>query len=262
MNHADKALVKLNRNGVPGVVLTAAKKSGIERRVARAMLVMDHSLTEVDGGPGSGNHNHAGRPGHRGGSAKGTGYSTAKAVSARVAKPAAHSKVSTKSFVPTLARAKASQPEDRAWRVDTYRTADDFDTENIQTFATGGGSTFAIKPDGDIISVCKMAGDGISARSLLAAAVEQGGDHLDSYDGNFYFYQACGFEVVSRCKFDIKYKPPGWEESRDRKEDVIFMRYVGVGNVRDKSKMAMQRRVPYSEDYDAAEAVLKKVMGG
>ena len=259
MKRADQVLVKVNRKNM---VLMAAKGSRYERRVARAVIAMDRSLPELDGGPGSGFHGHAGIPGHRGGSAKGSGYSTAKAASAKPAKPAAHSRLSSKDFVPVLAKAKASQPADRAWRVDSNRTAEDFDAENIRTFATAGGSTFAVKPDGDIISVCKNTGEKISARALMAAAVENGGDHLDSYVGNFYFYQSCGFEVVSRCKFDPKYAPPGWDPKRDKKEDVVFMRYVGPGKAQDKSKTAMQRRVPYSVDYDAAAKALEDAMKG
>lgn len=227
------------------------------RRYARAFAAME----EVDGGPGSGNHGHAGRPGQRGGSAKGSGYSMAPG---RAAVPSPNKRVSSRAFVPALDKAKATQAPFRAWRVDSYRTAEDFDAEGITVYSTEGGSTFAIKPDGDIISVCKNAetDKGTNARDLMAAAVEAGGTHLDSYAGNFAFYHKCGFEVVSRCKFDPQYAPPGWDASRDKPEDVIFMRYVGVGKSQDHSKTAMMRRVPYSASYDDAAAVLEQVMKG
>ena len=102
MKRADQVLVKVNRKNM---VLMAAKGTGYERRVARAVMAMDRSLPEADGGPGSGNHGHAGIPGHRGGSAKGSGYSTAKASQAKPAQPAQHSRVPSKRFVPMLARA-------------------------------------------------------------------------------------------------------------------------------------------------------------
>lgn len=227
-------------------------------RYARAILAMDQV---EDGGPGSGNHGHSGRPGQRGGSAKGSGYSMA---AGRVAKPSPNKRVSSTQFVPALQSAKDSQPAGDRWRVDSYRTAQDFDAEGIAVHTTEGGSTFAIKPDGDIISVCKNAKTdrGTNARDLMAAAVEAGGTHLDSYAGNFGFYHKCGFEVVARCKFDPQYAPPGWKEAGAKKEDIVFMRYVGVGKVQDRSYEAVKRRVPYSASYDDAAAVLDAVMKG
>ncbi|MBQ9211094.1 MAG: hypothetical protein IJ153_10975 [Clostridia bacterium] len=227
-------------------------------KYARLALAMDHA---EDGGPGSGNHGHAGRPGQRGGSAKGSGYSMAPG---RAAVPSPNKRVSAKDFVPALQAAKDAQPETARWRVDSYRTAEDFEAEGIAVHTTEGGSTFAIKPDGDIISVCKNAKTdrGTNARDLMAAAVEAGGTHLDSYAGNFGFYTKCGFEVVSRCKFDPQYAPPGWDASRDKKEDIVFMRYVGVGKVQDRSFEAVKRRVPYSASYDDAAAALESVMRG
>ena len=215
----------------------------------------------VDGGPGSGNHGNAGRPGQIGGSAKGSGYSMA---SGRAAVPAKNRKVSSKAFVPMLQTAKDSQHARDRWRVDSYRTPEDFDSEGISVYSTEGGSTFAIKPDGDIISVCKNANTDrvTNARDLMAAAVEAGGDHLDSYAGNFGFYHKCGFEVVSRCKFDPQYAPPGWQEAGAKKEDIVFMRYVGVGKSQDHSYEAVKRRVPYSSSYDEAAAALDRVMKG
>ena len=167
-------------------------------------------------------------------------------------------------FVPMLDKAKATQPQDKAWRVDTYRTAEDFEKEGIKVYSTEGGSTYAIKPDGDIISVCKnMETDpDLNARALMAAAVRDGGTHLDSYSFNYGFYVKCGFEVVSRCAFDESYDIPGWVKGRDKPEDIYFMKYVGVGNVRDVDEKAMLSRVPYSKDYAEAENVLKNDLEG
>ena len=213
----------------------------------------------VDGGPGSGNHGHAGRPGQIGGSAKGSGYSMAPG---RAAVPSPNKRVSAKEFVPVLQAAKDAQRPEAKWRVDSYRSAEDFEAEGIAVHTTEGGSTFAIKPDGDIISVCKnpVTDKGTNARDLMAAAVEAGGTHLDSYAGNFGFYHKCGFEVVARCKFDPQYAPPGWDASRDDKEDIYFMRYVGVGKSQDHSETAMKKRIPYSADYDAAAAALEAAL--
>ena len=249
MNEIQKMLVKAYAESHPG------KEAA---RFALRMIGMDSETLE-DGGPGSGFHGHAGIPGHRGGSAKGSGYSMRVG---RPAEAAEHKAVTARSFVGRLAKAKSSQNVRDAWRVDSYRTAKDFQSENVRTYATKGGSTFAIKPDGDIISVCKNAnGDkGLNARDLMAAAVANGGDHLDSFSGNWAFYTKCGFEVVARCKFDPEYAPPGWDPARDKKEDVLFMRYVGEGKSRDKSMTAMKNRIPYSASYDDAAAVLEREM--
>lgn len=262
----------------------------LRERTAATMLrtMADHYLTR-DGGPGSGNHGHAGRPGQVGGSGGGGGssggssgsrkksegsggsvggeseHTSNKPKASRPAVPAKHERVSSKDFVPKLAAAKAACPPEKAWRVDASRTAEDFDSDQISTYATGGGSTFGVLPDGDIVSVCKNPGDMVdgkplSGRDLMAAAVERGGNHLDSYSGNYEFYVKCGFETVSRCKFDERFAPPGWDKTRDDPEDIYFMRYVGVGKVRDASRKDMLERVPYSADYDAAGAELERVL--
>lgn len=176
----------------------------------------------------------------------------------RVAKPVEHSAVPSQKFVPALDTAKATCRPEAAWRVDSTRKAEDFDNEKIETHVTKGGSTFALKSDGDIISVCKNCNSDERGSEILAAAVKAGGTHLDSFDGNYEFYTKCGFEVVSRCKFDEQYAPDGWVKGRDEPEDVVFMKYVGPGKTQDSDKDAMRKRVPYSKDYGEAEAVLKR----
>ncbi len=176
--------------------------------------------------------------------------------------PAKSTKTPSKDFVPALDKAKASCPPQHAWRVDSTRNAQAFDRDGTTTYTTPGGSTFAIKPNGDIISVCKNHNGTDRGKEIMAAAVQAGGTHLDSFDGNYEFYTACGFEVVSRCKFNKKFAPPGWTEGRDKPEDIVFMRYVGVGKTRDASIEDMRTRVPYSADYDEAAAQLEAAVNG
>lgn len=246
---------------------------GVPDSPALRLFAADVLRVEEDGGPGSGNFGHKGRPGQVGGSGGGGGKTSgggagrsgrSKPGASRPATPAPSKKVTSKAFVPVLDAAKASCSPEKAWRVDTYRTSEDFDAEGVEVYATDGGSTFAIKPDGDIISVCKNqdTDSGLNARDLMAAAVERGGTHLDSYSGNYEFYVRCGFEVVSRCRFDERYAPPGWTKGRDDPEDIYFMRYVGVGKVRDANHDEMKNRVPYSADYDAAAEALRREMEG
>ena len=171
--------------------------------------------------------------------------------------------VEAEKFVRALDEAKSSCPPDKAWRVDSSRTSKDFVEENIKLHITEGGSTFALKEDGDIISVCKnqITDSETNARSILASAVEAGGTHLDSFDGNYGFYVRCGFEPVSRCKFDVDYAPDGWRAGRDKQEDIFFMRYVGVGNVKNSTLEEARKNIPYAKGYDEAEKIIKKIIG-
>ncbi|MBR1870839.1 MAG: hypothetical protein IJ802_03335 [Kiritimatiellae bacterium] len=102
-----------------------------------------------------------------------------------------------------------------------------------------GGSVFSIAGGCDIISVCKKSGDGMNATNLMKAAVEAGGDRLDSFDGNHAFYRRCGFEPVSWTPFNEQYAPEGWTKGRDRPEDVVFYAYTG-NRQPDKAKAAAE----------------------
>ena len=72
-----------------------------------------------------------------------------------------------------------------------------------------------------------MDGDKAYASELLARAVANGGVKLDSYIGNHDFYVKNGFEPVSWVRWDDRYKPTGWNEKRDKREPIIFYKYVG-----------------------------------
>ena len=158
-----------------------------------------------------------------------------------------------KQFKGKLDTAKTSvaqiKPQD-AWRVSTDHKEEDYLNDKI--CSSPGGSVAAITEDGDIISVCKNADDKMlfAGTKILEAAIKAGGVKLDSYDGNFDFYVKNGFEPVSWCKFDMKYKPEDWDKSRDRKEPIVFFKYTG-------RKLNITRREFYDEvapshNYDEA----------
>lgn len=131
-------------------------------------------------------------------------------------------------FHDAVAAAKASCPPDKRWRVDVH---DPEEYEGVNLHVTRGGSTVAVTSDGDIISVCKMAGDTARGTELVELAVKNGGVKLDSFDGNHKFYtEKCGFEPVSWTPFDKQYAPPGWKESGASPENVIFYKYTGNKN--------------------------------
>ena len=174
-----------------------------------------------------------------------------------------------KKYVEVLAKAKASQPPNKAWRV-TGMSKDDL-TEwhpGAKLHVTDGGSTIAIDKSGDIVAVCVGGGDGkkglISGKTLLAHAVKNGGTKLDSYEGNHEFYVECGFEPVSWCKWDPAFedsaKEQGWDPRRDKRENIVFYRYVGVGKVKNTTLEDFYNSTPASNDYDAAYETRDKMM--
>lgn len=129
-------------------------------------------------------------------------------------------------FMSQLSEAKKSQPTNTGWRVDDYsHTVEDYSKDKL--FSTEGGSTVAVTPDGDIISVCGKVGDNVHGSDILQMAVEQGGKKLDAFSGLYGFYRKNGFEPVSWCKFDKNFAPPGWTEGRDAEEPIIFWKYTG-----------------------------------
>lgn len=138
-------------------------------------------------------------------------------------------KTDPKHFEKDIANAKESRPKEDKWRVSAYG-AEHY--VGSKCFVSNDGSTVAVTPDGDIVSVCthkdSVRGTG---KQLMQFAVKNGGRKLDSYDGNHGFYTKCGFEPVSYTKFNADFAD-GWKESGCPPEDVVFYKYVGVGNVK------------------------------
>lgn len=156
-------------------------------------------------------------------------------------------------FKKALDEAKETQPAEKKWRVDnTSHTAKDY--EKDKTFKTKNGSTVAITPDGDIISVCSKAGVKGEGRAMLEFAVKHGGTKLDSYDGNFEVYTHLGFEPISWTPFNEEYAPSDWNSERDAKEPVIFFKYVGKEVKITKEEF--YKKVKPDTDYD--EAMIKR----
>lgn len=182
-----------------------------------------------------------------------------------------------KEYVSKLQEAKQSQDADKRWRVDVH-DAEDYD-KHCHTFVTEGGSVVAVVKDnedghtkGDIVSVCGMSGKE-RGRDLLQIAIANGGDRLDSFDGNHDFYVKNGFEPVSWCKWDDEYAPEEWKEAnngnflnvpneklRVPREDVFFYRYTGKKTTESASEF--KKRVAASEDYDSAKVMRDNAING
>ena len=155
-----------------------------------------------------------------------------------------------KLFRDALLKAYDGQLTD-GWRVDAYEDnetplpVDNWD--GCKMFVTDKGSTVAIREDGDIISVCKNLSNGIpddNMKAIMEIAVEEGGTKLDSFDGNYGFYRACGFVPVSWIHFNEEYAPAGpngWIKGEDKSEPIMFMRYD------EGAKKSLSPREAYEE---------------
>lgn len=113
---------------------------------------------------------------------------------------------------------------------------DEAGAESLETatkFMTADGKAgFAIKLDGDIVSVFNTSGRPGSALSALMLAVEKGGTKLDAFDAGLGdVYAQAGFKVVKREKWNEEYKPQGWDKkfwgefAKNGEPDIIYMEY-------------------------------------
>jgi len=105
--------------------------------------------------------------------------------------------------------------------------------EDMRLFTTHTGDAgFAIKPDGDIVSVFRKDGGPRGATaSMLKLAVDEGGRKLDAFDTVLpQIYGDSGFKAVSRLAWDEKEKPADWDKAtflkwNEGQPDVVFMAY-------------------------------------
>lgn len=72
---------------------------------------------------------------------------------------------------------------------------------------------FAIKEDGDIVSVHNNSGVGGIGRDMMSAAIRNGGQKLDHFDGFLTgFYRKNGFgKVADAWAWNDKYAPSNWK---------------------------------------------------
>ena len=163
------------------------------------------------------------------------------------------SKIETKTpeeFAEIIKTAKTQVVQTNAWRVDAH-TKEEYN--NVKLFATKGGSCVAIKPDGDIISVCKNSNDkGTKGSDLIRYAVDNGGVKLDSYAGNHVFYTKNGFEPVAYVTFNEEYAPKDWKKGVKgyEKEDIIFYKYTGKKN--ETKWKDIKTNIKHFADYEDA----------
>jgi hypothetical protein len=165
---------------------------------------------------------------------------------------------SAQKFADTLQQSKNSSPYGAA--VFVYPTTD---YQKMKLFLSESGkSGFAVKPDGDIVSVFSMEKG--SGRSVMEAAIAAGGKKLDAFDTILpEFYGDHGFVEAARIPWNDEYSPEGWDKQTFQKynngePDVVMMvldpKFTGEYQPRTDI---------YAADYDAAvemqNALLQKV---
>ena len=87
-----------------------------------------------------------------------------------------------------------------------------------------GRSGFALKPDGDIISVFSSPG-AKEGRWAMMSAIANGGTKLDCFEGflSDKFYPQFGFEEYERWEWDDQYAPAGWDYDKYNRPGIILM---------------------------------------
>lgn len=132
----------------------------------------------------------------------------------------------TKAFYDAFQEAKAAHskgPSVYTYSPDEYAGMRLFTTDDRQV-------GFAVKPDGDIVSVFKKPGSKVKGaiQKIIPAAVAAGGTKLDAFDGYLVNeYKKAGFVEVGRAPWNDEYKPDGWDYDTMGRPDVVYMEYRG-----------------------------------
>lgn len=107
---------------------------------------------------------------------------------------------------------------------------DQAEYQGMRLFMTEDGKNgFAIKPDGDIVSVFSSGGGKV--HPMLTLATQEGGTKLDAFDTVLpELYGINGFREVAREPWNEKYRPEGWDKKvfsiyNNGEPDVVYMEF-------------------------------------
>jgi hypothetical protein len=156
-------------------------------------------------------------------------------------------KASAQKFADTLQQSKDSTPYGAA--VYVYPVED---YQGMKLFLSESGkSGFAVKSDGDIVSVFSMEKG--SGRGVMEAAIAAGGKKLDAFDTILpKFYGTHGFVEAARIPWNDEYSPEGWDkqtfqEFNNGEPDVVMM----VLDPKFEGEYTPRTDI-YATDYDTA----------
>ena len=101
------------------------------------------------------------------------------------------------------------------------------DFEDMTTYLLNGYNVgYAIKKDGDIVSVFNNSGVPNIGDELIKSAIKNNGHKLDHFDGYLSdFYEKAGFKEVDRYKWDDQYAPQNWDYDKYGKPDIVMRSY-------------------------------------
>lgn len=153
----------------------------------------------------------------------------------------------TSDFAEALTASKAASPFGAS--VYVYPQAE---YAGMRTFLSDDRKAgFAIKPDGDIVSVFSDGGG--KAHAMLLLATQEGGTKLDAFDTVLPFiYSLNGFKEVRREAWNEAYKPDGWNKAdfadyNNGEPDVVYMEYDPIhdpfARAKDGSLLGLPRKV-------------------
>jgi hypothetical protein len=127
------------------------------------------------------------------------------------------------------------------------------DYSDMKLFVTENGkSGFAVKPDGDIVSV--FSSEPGSAYSMLFLATQSGGRKLDAFNTVLPgLYAAAGYRPVSKVKWSDEAMPEGWDKSlykdyNNGEPDVVA--FIYDPNYKGYKVQEDIKNLEYSQDYD------------
>jgi len=121
----------------------------------------------------------------------------------------------------------AAQKSKRQAMLSNY-TPEDY--ENMTTFLLRGYDIgYAVKKDGDIVSVFNNSGIPKIGDELIKSAVKNKGSKLDHFDGYLSdFYGNLGFKETERYKWDDQYAPSDWDYEKYGRPDVVMREYENL----------------------------------
>lgn len=137
-------------------------------------------------------------------------------------------------FASAIGAARASERHGRKIGETVYQYPTD-EYRAMKTYLTKDHSSgYAIKPDGDLVSLFNAGGRG-RGQSALRSAIQRGGSKLDAFDENGFLpglYSKFGFREVGRDPWNPEYAPPEW---RGGTPDVVYMQRLGK-RIRDSQR--------------------------
>ncbi|GEM_PF-2708350 len=109
-----------------------------------------------------------------------------------------------------------------------YRYSDE-ELSNFKTFTTEDGTVgYALTPENDVVNVFNNSEQRGAGAEAVIAAIVNGGETLDCYDGFLAeYYERFGFKEVKRDAWNDEYAPEKWDYDKFGEPDVVYMRYEG-----------------------------------